>query len=93
MPTTNGFTKTLYRKRAVFAADVVEWTNGKGGTMAKKSHPYIEAIKISALVFGAAILFIFFLALFVAETVRDGRAIEPARTEKNITPPGRLYSR
>ena len=61
--------------------------------MAKKSHPYIEAVKISALIFGVSILIIFFLASYVAAIVREGRTIEPARVEKNITPPGRLYSR
>ncbi|MGI9297854.1 MAG: hypothetical protein ACR2QC_08140 [Gammaproteobacteria bacterium] len=61
--------------------------------MAKKSHPYLEALKISALLFGATILIIVFLALYVAATVREGRTVEPARAEKNIAPPGRLYSR
>lgn len=61
--------------------------------MAKKSHPYLEALKISALIFGATILIIVFLALYVAAEVRENRTVEPARAEKNIAPPGRLYSR
>lgn len=61
--------------------------------MAKQSHPYIEALKISALIFFASILIIVFLALFVAATVREERVVEPARVEQNLTPPGRLYSR
>ena len=61
--------------------------------MAKQSHPYWDTIKICALVFGASILMIVFLALYVEAEVRDDQAAEPARAERNIAPPGRLYSR
>ncbi|MBE8158010.1 MAG: hypothetical protein HAW59_01255 [Betaproteobacteria bacterium] len=61
--------------------------------MAKKSHPYIEAVKISALIFFTTLLMILFLALYVAAEVRGSRVIEPAKVEKNIAPPGRLYLR
>lgn len=61
--------------------------------MAKKSHPYIEAVKVSALIFGASVLIIFFLASYVEAVVREGKTIEPAKVEKNLTPPGRLYPR
>ena len=61
--------------------------------MAKKTHPYIDTAKISALIFGVTILIIAFLALYVAATVRESQTVEPARVEKNITPPGNLYSR
>ena len=61
--------------------------------MAKKSHPYIEALKISALIFFTTVLIIVFLALYVVASVREGHTIEPARAAQNITPPGRLYSR
>ena len=61
--------------------------------MAKKSHPYIDALKVSALIFGVTILIIVFLALYVAASVRESRTVEPARAEQNVAPPGRLYSR
>lgn len=61
--------------------------------MAKKSHPYIEAVKISALIFFSSLLMIIFLALYVEAEVRDNRRIEPAKAEENLAPPGRLYLR
>ncbi|MGU9952043.1 MAG: hypothetical protein ACNYPH_07105 [Gammaproteobacteria bacterium WSBS_2016_MAG_OTU1] len=61
--------------------------------MGNKTHPYIDAAKVSALIFGATILIIAFLALFVVATVRESQTVEPARVEKNITPPGNIYSR
>lgn len=61
--------------------------------MAKKSHPYWEPLKISALIFVATILIIVFLALYVEAATKEERTIEPARAEQNIAPPGRLYSR
>lgn len=61
--------------------------------MAKPSHPYLEALKISALIFGACILIIVFLALYVSATIEENRTVAPAVAEQNITPPGRLYSR
>lgn len=61
--------------------------------MAKKSHPYIEAVKVSALIFGVSVLIIYFVAAFVSAAVRDSRQIAPAQVEQNIAPPGRLYSR
>ena len=59
--------------------------------MAKKSHPYIEALKLSAVVFGTTILIIVFLALYITAVVRESRVVEPSRAEQNITPPGKLY--
>lgn len=61
--------------------------------MAGKTHPYIDALKISSLIFGAGILIIVFLVLYVAAEVRDRREVEPARVEQNLEPPGRLYGR
>lgn len=61
--------------------------------MAKKSHPYWDMLKISALIFGATILIIVFLALYVDASVRESRTIAPSRAEQNIAPPGRLHSR
>ena len=61
--------------------------------MAKKSHPYIDALKISALVFFVLTLVIVFLALYVNAVAKENQTIDPARVEKNLTPPGHLYSR
>ncbi|MGI9346788.1 MAG: hypothetical protein ACR2PV_02220 [Gammaproteobacteria bacterium] len=61
--------------------------------MAKKSHPYIDALKISALIFFVLTLVIVFLALYVNAVAKENQTIDPARVEKNLTPPGHLYSR
>lgn len=61
--------------------------------MAQKSHPYVQAAKISALIFGVSVLVIVFLASFVVATVKENQTIAPERAEKNITPPGQLYLR
>ena len=61
--------------------------------MAKKSHPYIDALKISALIFLVLTLVIVFLALYVNAVAKENQTIDPARVEKNLTPPGHLYSR
>ena len=60
--------------------------------MAKKSHPYIDAAKLSALILTATILIIVFLAAFVVSVTKSNKTVEPMRVEQNITPPGRLYS-
>ncbi|MDM5147992.1 hypothetical protein NQX30_06375 [Candidatus Persebacteraceae bacterium Df01] len=61
--------------------------------MAGKTHPYLEAAKISAFVFFTSVLIIFFLALYVGETIYENTSITSERVEKNMTPPGKLYSR
>lgn len=61
--------------------------------MAKKSHPYIDAIKISALIFFSMILIIFFIAAYVNNKVADNPAVPIQEIEKNLTPPGKVYPR
>ena len=61
--------------------------------MSHKTHPWIDTVKVGALVFAVSVLIIVFLALYVAAETRDSQTVAPARAEKNIAPPGRLHLR
>lgn len=52
-----------------------------------------QAIKLSALLFTALVLFIVFLALYINAVVEDRRIVPAEKTEQNIQPHGRIYPR
>ena len=61
--------------------------------MAGSSHPMLEAVKASALVFLAVIFIVVFLALYIDARVDANATAPTAETRANTEPVGRLHPR
>lgn len=63
------------------------------GIMADNNNPFLDALKASALVFVSLIFMIVLLALYVNNTIKYSATISAEETAKNLTPPGKVYTR
>lgn len=61
--------------------------------MAGKTHPYIKTLTMSALVFFASVLFIYYVAAYVNNTIQYTPTLTAEQTQANLQPHGRLHLR
>ena len=61
--------------------------------MGGKSHPYIDTLKVSALIFFSSILIIIFIALYIINVIAFTPDLTPEQARENTAPPGQIYPR